>query len=204
MDKKIVRKGPLPGGRRGASGAGAGRGSMRAASRARGAARSSTSPPHPSSPPEGLVSAGSSRTQQAAPAAGGARRMRWSQEMNANALRAYFRAKGEETGCLAYRARMHRLFAELEPSLIVTEQNLADRVRYILRSNIFDVAELERLRREAVPSSDENATAEDAAPQMVEQPANVDAAVNTPVVVDSNDDGTVAQELELEHMRSTL
>ncbi|CAG4930841.1 unnamed protein product [Parnassius apollo] len=95
---------------------------------------------------------------------------------------------------------MHRLFAELEPSLTVTEQNLADRVRYILRSNIFDVAELERLRREAVPSSDENATAEDAAPQMVEQPANV----NTPVVVDSNDDGTVAQELELEHMRSTL
>ncbi|CAG5016908.1 unnamed protein product [Parnassius apollo] len=97
---------------------------------------------------------------------------------------------------------MHRLFVELEPSLTVTEQNLADRVRYILRSNIFDVAELERLRREAVPSSDENATAE--APQIVEQPANVDAAVNTPVVVDSNDDGTVAQELELEHMRSTL
>ncbi|CAG5015058.1 unnamed protein product [Parnassius apollo] len=204
MDKKIVRKGPLPGGRRGASGAGAGRISMRATSRVRRAARSPSSPPHPSSPPEGLVSAGSSRTQQAAPAAGGAHRMCWSQAMNANALRAYFRAKGEETGCFAYRARMHRLFAELEPSLTVTEQNLADRVRYILRSNIFDVAELERLRREAVPSSDENATAEDAAPQMVEQPANVDAAVNTPVVVDSNDDGTVAQELELEHMRSTL
>ncbi|CAG4949089.1 unnamed protein product [Parnassius apollo] len=98
--------------------------------------------------------------------------MRWSQAMNANALRAYFGVKGEETGCLAYRARMHRLFAKLEPSLTVTEQNLADRVRYILRSNIFDVAELERLRREAVPSSDENATAEDSAPQIVEQPAN--------------------------------
>ncbi|CAG5000002.1 unnamed protein product [Parnassius apollo] len=208
MVKKIVRKGPLPGGRRGASGAGAGRSSMRAGSRARGAARSPSSPPHPSSPPEGLVSAGSSQTQQAAPAAGGESRMRWSQAMNANALRAYFRAKGEETGCLAYRARMHRLFAELEPSLTVTEQNLADRVRYILRSNIFDVAELERLRREVVPSSDENATAEDAVPQIVEQPANVNAAVNaavnTPVVVDSNDDGTVAQELELEHMRSTF
>ncbi|CAG5051477.1 unnamed protein product [Parnassius apollo] len=95
---------------------------------------------------------------------------------------------------------MHRLFAALEPSLTVTEQNLADRVRYILRSNIFDVAELERLRREAVPSSDENDTAEDAAPQIVEQPAKVDATVNIPVVVDSNDDGTVAQELELEHM----
>ncbi|CAG4984054.1 unnamed protein product [Parnassius apollo] len=99
---------------------------------------------------------------------------------------------------------MHRLFAELEPSLTVSEQNLADRVRYILRSNIFDVAELERLRREAVPTSDENATAEDAAPQIAEQPANVNAPVNTSVVVDSNDDGTVAQELELEHMRSTL
>ncbi|CAG4936283.1 unnamed protein product [Parnassius apollo] len=95
---------------------------------------------------------------------------------------------------------MHGLF----PSLTVSEQNLADRVRYILRSNIFDVAELERLRREAVPSSDENATAVDAALQIAEQPANVNAAVNTPVVVDSNDDGTVSQELELEHMRSTL
>ncbi|CAG4966612.1 unnamed protein product [Parnassius apollo] len=193
---------PLPGGRRGASGAGAGRGSMRAASRARGAVRSPSSPPHPSSPPEGLVSAGSSRTQQAAPAAGGARRMRWSQTMNANALRAYFRAKGEETGCLAYRARMHRFFAELEPSLSVTEQNLADRVRYILRSNIFGDAELERLRREAVPSSDGNATAGDAAPLIAQQTANVDAAVNIPVVVDSDDDGIVPHELE--QMRSIL
>ncbi|CAG5024035.1 unnamed protein product [Parnassius apollo] len=83
---------------------------------------------------------------------------------------------------------MRRIFAELEPSLIVTEQNLADRVRYILRSNIFDVAEHELLRREAVPSSDENATAEDTVPQIAEQPTNVDAAVNTPVVVNSNDD----------------
>ncbi|CAG4930829.1 unnamed protein product [Parnassius apollo] len=90
---------------------------------------------------------------------------------------------------------MHRLFAELEPSITVTEQNLADRVRYILRSNIFDVAELERLRRETVLSSDENATTEDTAPQNAKQPTNVDAAVNTAVVVDSNDVGTVAQEL---------
>ncbi|CAG4959263.1 unnamed protein product [Parnassius apollo] len=124
--------------------------------------------------------------------------------MNSNALRAYFRAKGGEIGGFAYRARIHRLFAELEPSVTVTEQNLADRVQNILRSNTFDVTELVRLRREAVPSSDENATAEDAAPQLAEQPANVDAAVNTPVLVDSNDDGTVAKELELEQMRSTL
>ncbi|CAG4990101.1 unnamed protein product [Parnassius apollo] len=203
MELNRTRKGSLPGGRQGASGAGAGRDSMPTASRARGAARPPSSPSHPSSPPAGLVSAGSSRTQQSAPATGGVRRMRWTTQMNSNALRAYFRAKGGETGSFAYRA-MHRLFAELEPSVTVTEQNLADRVRYILRSNTFDVTELKRLRREAVPSSGENAAAEDAAPQLAEQTANVDAAMNTPVVVDSNDDGTVAQELELEQMRSTL
>ncbi|CAG5041431.1 unnamed protein product [Parnassius apollo] len=202
MEKKIVRKGPLPEGRQGASGAGAGRDSMRAASRARGVARPPSSPPHPSSPPEGLVSAGSSRTQQAAPAAGGARRMRWSKSMNENALRAYFRAKGEETGCLAYRARMHRFFAELEPSLSVTEQNLADRVRYILRSNIFGDAELERLRREAIPSSNGNATAGNAAPLDAQQTAYVDAAVNIPFVANSDDDGIVSHKLE--KMRSIL
>ncbi|CAG4970719.1 unnamed protein product [Parnassius apollo] len=204
MESNGTRKGPLPGGRQGASGAGAGRDSMRTASRARGAARPPSSSSHPSSPPAGLVSAGSSRAQQSAPATDGVRSMRWTTQMNSNALRAYFRAKGGETGGFAYRARMHRLFDELEPSVTVTEQNLADRVRYILRSNTFDVTELERLRREAVPSSGENAAAEDAAPQLAEQTANVDAAVNTPVVVDSNDDGTVAQELELEQMRSTL
>ncbi|CAG4952705.1 unnamed protein product [Parnassius apollo] len=160
MEYGRTRKGPLPGGRQGASGAGAGRGSMRTASRARGAARPPSSPSHPSSPPAGLVSAGSSRAQQSAPASGGVRRMRWTTQMNSNALRAYFRAKGGETGCLAYRAR--------------------------------------------IPSSGENAVAEDAAPQLAEQTANVDAAVNTPVVIDSDDDGTVAQELELEQMRSTL
>ncbi|CAK1586333.1 unnamed protein product [Parnassius mnemosyne] len=202
MDIKRVRKGPLPGGRQGASGAGAGRDSMRVASQARGAARPPSSRPHPSSPPEGLVSAGSSRTQQAAPATGGTRRMRWTKMMNANALRAYFRAKGEETGMLAYRARMHRFFAELEPSVHVSEQNLADRVRYILRSNIFGDAELERLRREAVPSSDENAIAGNATPQIAEQSAHVDAAADFPVVVDSDDDGMVTQELE--QMRSKL
>ncbi|CAG5018772.1 unnamed protein product [Parnassius apollo] len=91
---------------------------------------------------------------------------------------------------------MHRLLADLEPSITVTGQNLADLVRYILRSKIYDVAEHKRLRREAVPSSDENATAEDAAPQFAEHHTNVDAAVNAPVVIDSNDDGTVSQKLE--------
>ncbi|CAG5055304.1 unnamed protein product [Parnassius apollo] len=92
--------------------------------------------------------------------------------------------------------------ADLEPSLTVTEQNLTDRVRYILRSDIFGNAELKRLRREAVPSSDENAMAENAAPVIAQQPAYMDAVVDIPVVVDSDDDGTVSHELE--KMRSIL
>ncbi|CAG5056967.1 unnamed protein product [Parnassius apollo] len=198
MEHRRLRKGPLPGGRQGASGAGAGHDNIQTASQARGAARP------PSSPPACLVSAGSSQTQQSAPATGGVRRMRWTINMNTNALRTYIRAKGGEIGGFAYRARMHRLFTELELSITVTEQNLADRVRYILRSNIFDGAELERLRREAVPSLNENATTGGAVPQVAEQPAHVNAAENTPVVADSNDDGTFTQELEIEQMRSTL
>ncbi|CAG4957997.1 unnamed protein product [Parnassius apollo] len=91
---------------------------------------------------------------------------------------------------------MHRFFTELEPSLSVTEQNLADRVRYILCSNIFGDAELERLRREAVPSSNGNATAGNAAPIVAQQTAYMDAAVNIPLVVDSDDDEIVSLELE--------
>ncbi|CAH2037931.1 unnamed protein product, partial [Iphiclides podalirius] len=195
MENRRTRIGPLPGGRQGASGAGAGRGSMRDASRARGTARPPSSTSHPSSPPVGLVSAGSSRIQQSAPAAGGIRRLRWTSIINQNAMRAYFRAKGSETGGFAYRARIHRVFAELEPSLTVTEQNLADRVRYIMRSKAFDDAELERLRREAVPSSNENAVAGNATPQAADPAglqAEADAAFYPPAPVDSCYDGIVA------------
>ncbi|CAG5059295.1 unnamed protein product [Parnassius apollo] len=116
--------------------------------------------------------------------------------MNTNALRAYFRAKGEKLEVWRIRLGAGAIYNRhrVKPG----------RPSSVLRSNIFDVAEHERLRREAVPSSKEITTAEDAAPQLTEQPANVDAAVNTPVVVDSSDDGTVAQEFELVHMRSKL
>ncbi|CAG4968662.1 unnamed protein product [Parnassius apollo] len=59
---------------------------------------------------------------------------------------------------------------------------------------------MKRLRRGALPSSNENATAEDVLPQVAEQPAHVDA----PVVADSNDDAKLTQELEIEQIRSTL
>ncbi|CAG4983498.1 unnamed protein product [Parnassius apollo] len=112
-------------------------------------------------------------------------------------------AKGEETVGIAYRARMHCFFAELEPSIPVTEQNLADRVRYMMRSKIFDDAELERLRCEAIPSSNESAMAGDAAPHLTDQHPHVEAAIRIiPFVVDSNDDEIVSHELE--QIRSIL
>ncbi|CAG4975193.1 unnamed protein product [Parnassius apollo] len=97
---------------------------------------------------------------------------------------------------------MHCFFAELEPSIPVTEQNLVDRVRYIMRSKIFNDAELERLRCEAIPSSNESAMAGDAAPHPTDQHPHVEAAMDLPVVVDSNDDEIVSHELE--QMRSIL
>ncbi|CAG4986324.1 unnamed protein product [Parnassius apollo] len=103
---------------------------------------------------------------------------------------------------IAYRARMHCFFAELDPSIPVTKQNLADRVRYIMRSKIFDDAELERLRREAIPLSIELAMVGDAAPQATNQPPRVEVAMDLPVVVDSDDDEMVSHELE--QMRSIL
>ncbi|CAG5050854.1 unnamed protein product [Parnassius apollo] len=139
MELNRTLKAPLPGGRQGASGAGAGRDSMRTASQARGAARPPSSPTHPSSPPAGLVSAGSSRTQQSAPATGEVRRMRWTIQMNSNALRAYFRAKGGRNWRFCVSGMDASTFTELVPSVTVTEQNLADRFPYILRSNTFDV-----------------------------------------------------------------
>ncbi|CAG4949755.1 unnamed protein product [Parnassius apollo] len=103
-------------------------------------------------------------------------------------------AKGEETAGIAYRAWMHCFFPELEPSIPITEQNLADRVRYIMRSKIFDDAELERLQREAIPSSIELATA--GAPQVTDQHSRVEAAMDLLVVVVSDDDDMVFRELE--------
>ncbi|CAG4941847.1 unnamed protein product [Parnassius apollo] len=84
----------------------------------------------------------------------------------------------------------------------VTEQNLADRVRHIMRSKKFYDAELERLRREAIPSSNESAMAGDAAPHATYQYPHVEAATGLPVVVDSDEDEIVSHELE--QMRSIL
>ncbi|CAG5042426.1 unnamed protein product [Parnassius apollo] len=71
-----------------------------------------------------------------------------------------------------------------------------------MRSKIFDDAELERLRREAIPSSNEKAMAGDAAPQVTNQHLGVEAAMYLSIVVDSDDDEMISHELE--EMRNIL
>ncbi|CAG4954401.1 unnamed protein product [Parnassius apollo] len=122
-------------------------------------------------------------------------------------------------GFVVCHAVLARQFQEALPSLFTTgithlvpkDQDTTElskyrpityRVRYILRSNIFGDAELERLRREAIPSSNGNATAGNAAPLDAQQTAYVDAAVNIPFVANSDDDEIVSHELE--KMRSIL
>ncbi|XP_059045798.1 uncharacterized protein LOC131841493 [Achroia grisella] len=116
--------------------------------------------------------------------------------MNEDLMRAFYRATGTETGRTGYRAVMHREFLRLLPELIVSEQNLADRVRYIQRSGMFSATELERLRSEVVPEAD---------PTTMEQPIsdvlpNVEMVAERPSEADA--DGTTSQDIE--HMRSIL
>ncbi|CAH2108406.1 unnamed protein product [Euphydryas editha] len=99
--EKRKRIGPLPGGRQGASGAGAGRGSMRAASNPLRPVPPPSRPVSPPSPSVGLAPTESQRTQHSAPAADGVRRMRWTLSMNKNVMRAYYRVIGGKPGGLA-------------------------------------------------------------------------------------------------------
>ncbi|XP_026313592.1 uncharacterized protein LOC113225487 [Hyposmocoma kahamanoa] len=199
------RIGPLPGGnRRGAPGAGAGRGSMRAPSRGR-LARPSGQSTHDPSPPVGMVSAGAGATwsQQSVPASGGVRRrMAWTIDMNKNAMRAYFRASGSGTGRTGYRAVMYREFLRLEPTLTVTEQNLADRVRYLQRSGLFSAAELEQLRCEAVPPLEEEPPRLERSPVPSREVHREPSAQQPDTGGTESDWGTVA--LDLEALRSSL
>ncbi|CAH2094526.1 unnamed protein product [Euphydryas editha] len=192
---KRKRLGPLPGGRQGASGAGAGRGSMRAASNPRRPVPTPSRPVYPPSPPVGLAPTESQGTQHSVPAAGGVRRMRWTNNMNENVMRAYYRAVGGETGRTGYRAVMHREFLLLEPNLTVTEQNLADRARYIQRKGVFNAAELERIRREAAPEVESVSTEQNAV--ITQQ-----TIVRSEVPVDAIAEGAASHKIE--QMRGIL
>ncbi|XP_045510128.1 uncharacterized protein LOC123705416 [Colias croceus] len=106
-------------------------------------------------------------------------RMRWSADQNKNAMRAYYRATEGETNRTGYRVRLLREFNILEPNITLTEQNLVDRVRYILRRNIFSASELEQLGCAAV-------SAEAPEPMGVDDPPDVSVLFEENTGVETN------------------
>lgn len=100
-------------------------------------------------PPIGLGPRGQ-HTANRVPAVGGAvHRMRWTQNLNENVMRAYYEATEAETNLTAYRVRMFSVFQALEPTVNVSAQRLSDQVRAIQRCHLLDDTTLERLRLQA-------------------------------------------------------
>ena len=76
-------------------------------------------------------------------------RMRWTQSINENVMRAYFGATEGGSKLTAYRGRMLSLFQVLEPAVNVSAQRLSDQVRVIQRNHMLDDTVLDRLREES-------------------------------------------------------
>ncbi|KAG6443588.1 hypothetical protein O3G_MSEX002913 [Manduca sexta] len=115
--------------------------------------QSSSPPPRPvrrreRQPPPvvGLGPAGPCATTTVSATGGIVRRMKWTQKMNENVMRAYFGATKGGTNLTAYRAQMLSLFQALEPTANVSSQRLSDQVRYIQRRKVLTDEALERLR----------------------------------------------------------
>lgn len=157
----VERIGPLPGGdRRGTSGAGAGRHSMRTASGRRlnrrvtitqdvTADNTNTNTPTNNT----LNDTGRSVLREMLPAttlAGRSRqRMKWTDDVNRQLLRCYYIVTNCETNLTGYRPALLTKFTEIYPDLnILTEQRLADQIRVIHRNNRIPVAEREIIKRE--------------------------------------------------------
>ncbi|XP_045770460.1 uncharacterized protein LOC123870988 [Maniola jurtina] len=99
---------------------------------------------HP--PPDGLEQQELRAPTTASAASGVVRRMRWTQRMNENVMRAYYRATDGGTNLTGYRSRMVSLFQALEPTVTVSAQRLSDQVRVIQRRRVLDESTLDRLR----------------------------------------------------------
>ncbi|XP_047038607.1 uncharacterized protein LOC124643636 [Helicoverpa zea] len=103
-------------------------------------------------PPTGLGS-GDHQVPSRVPATGGCvQRMRWTQKMNENVMRAYYGSTEGGTNLTACRDRMLSLFQVLEPAVNVSAQRLSDQVRVIQRNHRLDDAALDRLRLEMLSS----------------------------------------------------
>lgn len=73
-------------------------------------------------------------------------RRKWSRDENMDILRCFFIATAVPSR--GYRARMHGEWQNIRPDIVITEQGLADRVRYIRKNKLFTKVEEESLERE--------------------------------------------------------
>lgn len=149
---------PLPGERQDTSGADAGRDSVRTVgdrmlnrrapviqqntANTEVATQNTTEPQQPASAEE-YVAPPTATVQQ------GRRRMKWTNELNAEIMRSYYRATEVETNLTVYRARMHQDFTKRHPELShLTEQRIADQRRAIITNNLLPGATIDTVREE--------------------------------------------------------
>ena len=83
----------------------------------------------------------------------GPRRRKWSTNDNRLLMECYFKSRPDERG---YRQRMHRIWRQSGGDVAISEQRLADQVRTIKSKGWFSRAELEDIKRHALPSSETN------------------------------------------------
>lgn len=156
--RKASEKEPLPGERRGTSGAGAGRDSMRATGGRTLNRRAPTGSPEQTtaesqrSNPQSVASPADSVLLEqllATTKAGKVRqRMKWTSNLNEYIMRVYYRATRLETEMTGYRQSLHAEFREKFPHIVVTEQRLVDQKRAILTNNLIPKVRLEQIKQE--------------------------------------------------------
>ncbi|XP_039755836.1 uncharacterized protein LOC120630638 [Pararge aegeria] len=119
-----------------------------------------SSPSLPSSPPIAILNANpsiqtlnvareASTFLPASTKAGKARvRMKWSREVNIFIMRNYLYITKLETDLTTYRQRLHELFKEQYPSIIVSEQRISDQRRAIVRNKLLPQDIIDQLKIE--------------------------------------------------------
>lgn len=77
------------------------------------------------------------------------KRMKWSREMNLNVIRTYLLVNECRDDPLpGWRQKLHSEFLKRYPDINVTEQNLVDRKRTIIRNNYLTQTDIDQLRRD--------------------------------------------------------
>ena len=77
------------------------------------------------------------------------KRLKWTQEMNADVIRISYRVnRCEDNPLPGYRLLLHSEFTKLHPELDLTEQNIVDRRNVIIRKSYLPTNVIDQIRRE--------------------------------------------------------